>query len=62
MPCLYRETLARLLALEQFRDLIETQETDVGTTVYSDHLPAINKDASATKANCQLGESMKPLI
>jgi hypothetical protein len=36
----YREALARLLCLEHFRNLIETQALDAGTTVYTDHAPS----------------------
>jgi transposase InsO family protein len=43
MPCFYRESLARLLALDHYRNLIETQETKAGTTVYTDHLPALKE-------------------
>jgi hypothetical protein len=43
MPCFYRESLARLLALDHYRNLIETQETKAGTTVYMDHLPALKE-------------------
>ena len=34
LPVFYREALARLLCLEHFRNLIETQSLDVGTTVH----------------------------
>ena len=37
LPVFYREALARLLCLEHFRNLIETQALDAGTTVYTDH-------------------------
>jgi hypothetical protein len=37
----YKETIARILSLEQFRNLIETQSLGSGTTCYSDHLPGI---------------------
>ena len=40
LPVFYREALARLLCLEHFRNLIETQALDAGTTVYTDHAPS----------------------
>ncbi len=39
-PVFYREALARLLCSEHFRNLIETQSLDDGTTVYTDHAPS----------------------
>jgi hypothetical protein len=41
----YKETVARILAFEHFRNLIETQAPGHGVTCYSDHLPGI-KDTS----------------
>ena len=49
LPCFYRESLGRLHALEHFRNLIETQEPQAGTTVYTDHLPAIRVDSLSNK-------------
>jgi hypothetical protein len=40
LPVFHREALARLLCLEHFRNLIETQALDAGTTVYTDHAPS----------------------
>ena len=40
LPVFYRETLARLLALERFRNLIETN-IEAGITLYTDHKPAL---------------------
>ena len=40
LPVFYREALGRLLTLEHFRNLIETQEVTAGTTVYTDHAPS----------------------
>lgn len=40
LPVFYREALARLLCLEHFRNLIETQQVHAGTTVYTDHAPS----------------------
>ena len=40
LPVFYREALGRLLCLEHFRNLIETQEIEAGTTVYTDHAPS----------------------
>jgi hypothetical protein len=41
--------LARLLALEAFRNLIETQEQNAGVTCYSDHLPAVKEASLSNK-------------
>ena len=49
LPCFYRETLARLLTLEHFRNLIETQHKGAGTTVYTDHLPAVQETSLSNK-------------
>jgi hypothetical protein len=40
LPVFYREALARLLCLEHFRNLIQTQSLDAGTTVYTDLAPS----------------------
>ena len=42
LPVFYRESLARLIVLEKFRNLIESNY-ELGTTVYTDHLPALFK-------------------
>ena len=49
LPCFYKESLARLLALEAFRNLIETQEQNAGVTCYSDHLPAVKESSLSNK-------------
>ncbi len=40
LPVFYRESIARILALERFRNLIETNIT-AGITLYTDHKPAL---------------------
>ncbi len=40
LPVFYRESLARILALERFRNLIETN-IEAGITLYTDHKPAL---------------------
>jgi hypothetical protein len=45
LPVFYKETIARILAFEHFRNLIEMQAPGYGVTCYSDHLPGI-KDTS----------------
>jgi hypothetical protein len=45
LPVFYKETIARILAFEHFRNIIETQAPGHGVTCYSDHLPGI-KDTS----------------
>ena len=49
LPCFYRETLARLLTLQYFRNLIETQDPKAGTTVYTDHLPSVGETSLSNK-------------
>jgi hypothetical protein len=49
LPCFYKESLARLLALEHFRNLIETQAPGAGVTCYSDHLPAVKESSLSNK-------------
>lgn len=49
LPCFYKETIARLLALEAFRNLIETQAPGAGVTCYSDHLPSIKETSLSNK-------------
>ena len=49
LPCFYKESLARLLALEHFRNLIETQAPGIGVTCYSDHLPAVKESSLSNK-------------
>ena len=40
LPVFYRESLARLLALEKFRNLIETN-IQAGVALYTDHKPGL---------------------
>jgi hypothetical protein len=49
LPIFYKETIARILSLEQFRNLIETQSLGSGTTCYSDHLPGIKSTSLRNK-------------
>ena len=49
LPCFYREALARLLCLEHFRNLIETQDVNSGTTIYTDHAPSTYKGSLSNK-------------
>ena len=53
LPVFYRESLARLIVLEKFRNLIESNYRQ-GTTVYTDHLPALFKSSLSNKG--QLSE------
>ena len=53
LPVFYRESLARLIVLEKFRNLIESNY-EHGTTVYTDHLPALFKSSLSNKG--QLSE------
>lgn len=53
LPVFYRESLARLIVLEKFRNLIESN-IDMGVTVYTDHLPSLFKSSLSNKG--QLSE------
>ena len=44
----YRESLARILALEKFRNLIETN-IEAGITLYTDHKPALFENSLSNK-------------
>ncbi len=48
LPVFYREALARLLALEKFRNLIETN-IEAGITLYTDHKPALFENSLFNK-------------
>ena len=48
LPVFYRESLARLLALEKFRNLIETN-IDAGITLYTDHKPGLYENSLSNK-------------
>jgi hypothetical protein len=49
LPIFYKETIAWILTLEQFRNIIETQTLGSGTTCYSDHLPGIKSTSLSNK-------------
>jgi hypothetical protein len=49
LPIFYKETIARLLSFEQFRNLIETQQPGHGVTCYSDHLSGIKSTSLSNK-------------
>ena len=49
LPIFYKETIARLLTFEHFRNLIETQQPGHGITCYSDHLPGIKASSLSNK-------------
>jgi hypothetical protein len=48
LPVFYRESLARLLALERYRNLIETNIT-AGITLYTDHKPGLFENNLSNK-------------
>ena len=48
LPVFYRESLARLLALERYRNLIETNIT-AGITLYTDHKPGLFENSLSNK-------------
>jgi hypothetical protein len=48
LPVFYREALGRLLALEKFRNLIETN-IEAGITLYTDHKPALFENSLSNK-------------
>ena len=49
LPIFYKETIARLLTFEHFRNLIESQSPGAGVTCYSDHLPGIKNTSLSNK-------------
>jgi hypothetical protein len=55
LPVFYRESLARLLALERYRNLIETNIT-AGITLYTHHKPGLFENSLSNK-----GQSAKRL-
>ncbi len=61
LPVFYRESLARLLALEKYRNLIETNIT-AGITLYADHkAPGLFKNSLSNKGQlsaCMLLETV----
>ena len=48
LPVLYREALARLMILQYFRNLIETN-FDAGVTAFTDHQPSLFESSLSTK-------------
>jgi hypothetical protein len=48
LPVFYRESLARLLALEKHRNLIETNII-AGITLYTDHKPGLYENSLSNK-------------
>jgi len=48
LPVFYRESLARLLALERFRNLIETN-IQAGVALYTDHKPGLFESSLSNK-------------
>ena len=48
LPVFYRETLARLLCLEKFRNLIETNIV-AGVALYTDHKPGLFENSLSNK-------------
>ena len=50
LPVFYRESLARILSLERFRTLIETN-IEAGITLYTDHKPALFENSLSNKGN-----------
>jgi hypothetical protein len=48
LPVFYRESLARILCLERFRNLIETK-IEAGITLYTDHKPALFENSLSNK-------------
>jgi hypothetical protein len=48
LPVVYRESLVRLLALEKYRNLIETN-ISAGITLYTDHKPGLQENSLSNK-------------
>ena len=53
LPVFYRESLARLLCLEKYRNLIETN-IESGITLYTDHMPSLYAESLSNEG--QLSE------
>ena len=63
LPVFYREALGRLLALEKFRNLIETN-IEAGITLYTDHKPALFENSLSNKGQLsawKLAEVSEPV-
>ena len=56
-----RESLARLLALERYRNLIETN-TAAGITLYTDHKPGLYENSLSNKGRSALGDFWRQRI
>ncbi len=56
LPVFYRETLARLLALERFRNLIETN-ISAGAALYTDHKPGPIEESLSNKGETKCLEN-----
>jgi hypothetical protein len=54
LPVFYRESLAQILCLERFRNLIETN-IEAGITIYTDHKPALSRTACTARGNSAPG-------
>jgi hypothetical protein len=61
LPVFYRESLARLLALERYRNLIETS-TAAGITLYTDHKPGLYENSLSNKGRSALGDFWRQRI
>ena len=65
LPVFYRESLARILSLERFRNLIETN-IEAGITLYTDHKPALFENSLSNKgqlSKClEISRSGRPII
>ena len=61
LPVFYRESLARLLALEKFRNLIETN-ISAGITLYTDHKPGLYENSLSNRVNLVPGDYWKMQI
>jgi hypothetical protein len=63
LPVFYRESLARILCLERFRNLIETN-IEAGITLYTDHKPALFENSLSNQGQLsawKLAEVADPL-
>jgi hypothetical protein len=65
LPVFYRESLVSILALERFRNLIETN-IEAGITLYTNHKPALFENSLSNKGQLSawklLSESRRPTV
>jgi hypothetical protein len=54
LPVFYKETVAKLLTFEHYRNLIESQSPGAGVTCHFDHLPGIKNTSLSNKGKLSM--------